>query len=277
MRNRHRAFLAGLSFCLMSGPSLAQGVFYTPDQQPNAWDANHQAATWDITLAAGAAMQPTFLGSDRYRATPIPLAIIRWRDAVSLGADGLNLYWHHDDLRIGGGVNYDGGRQDHETSGILSSGDNRLMGLGNVDGSIGLRGFISYKLGPVYLDASASKYVGPDNKGVLANLGLSAPLPITKRFVIRPHAGAVWASDNYMQTYFGVTPLQATRSIFPQFGAESGLEDANAGITGVYFLTDHWFVGADASIVRYLGSAADSPITISNTNTTVATVIGYHF
>ena len=125
MRNRHRAFLAGLSFCLMSGHSLAQGVFYTPDQQPNAWDANHQAATWDITLAAGAAMQPTFLGSDRYRATPIPLAIIRWRDAVSLGADGLNLYWHHDDLRIGGGVNYDGGRQDHEPSGILSSGGRR--------------------------------------------------------------------------------------------------------------------------------------------------------
>ena len=109
-------------------PALAQGIFHTPDQQPGAWDINHQPAAWDINLAAGAVLQPTFHGSNRYRVSPIPLVIIRWRDTVSLGADGLNLYWH-DDTRIGGGVSYDGGRQDHATNGILSSGDDRLRGL----------------------------------------------------------------------------------------------------------------------------------------------------
>lgn len=49
-------------------------------------------------------MQPTLHDSDRYLLTPIPLVIARWRDAVSFGAEGLSLYWHHDNLRIGGGV-----------------------------------------------------------------------------------------------------------------------------------------------------------------------------
>ena len=222
-------------------------------------------------------MQPTFHGSDRYRVTPIPLVIIRWRDTVSLGVEGLSLYWHHNNLRIGGGVNYEGGRLDHEANGILSSGDNRLKGLGNVDASVGLRGFVSYQFGPVYLDTSAIKYVGSQNKGILVNVGASARLAATKRLIFRPHIGATWADDNYMQTFFGISPLQASRSIFPQFNAGPGLEDVNGGLTIAYLLNKHWFWGADATATQYLGHAARSPITIANTNATVATVIGYHF
>jgi outer membrane scaffolding protein for murein synthesis (MipA/OmpV family) len=258
-------------------PTLAQGIFYAPDHQPSAWNVNQKPAVWDINLAAGAAMEPTFHGSDRYRATPIPLVIIRWRDTVSLGDDGLNIYWHNSNLRIGGGVSYDGGRLDHETSGILSSGDGRLKGLGDVDASVGLRGFVSYMMGPVYLDTSAIKYVGPQNKGIVVTLGASAPLSLTDRFILRPHAGVTWADDNYMQTFFGITPLQASQSIFPQFNAGAGLEDVNAGLTAVYLLSHHWFLGADASATQFLDHAARSPITISNTNATVAAVVGYHF
>src|ERR1700761_3368733 len=131
MSRRLCGTLASLAlFFSLCAPASAQ--FNTPDQEPAAWNINQKPATWDINLAAGAAMMPTFSGSDRYRAVPIPLIIVRWRDTISLGQDGLNLYWHGDDLRVGGGVTYDGGRSDHATNGILSSGDNRLMGLGNV-------------------------------------------------------------------------------------------------------------------------------------------------
>jgi outer membrane scaffolding protein for murein synthesis (MipA/OmpV family) len=80
-----------------------------------------------------------------------------------------------------------------------------------------------------------------------------------------------------MQTFFGVTPLQSSASIFPQFNAGAGLEDINGGVTVVYHLSQHWFLGADASATQYLADAAKSPITISNTNATVGAVIGYHF
>jgi len=258
-------------------PAHAQGVFYTPDQQPAAWDVNRQPAVWDVNLAAGAATQPTFHGSDRYRVTPIPLVMIRWRDTVSLGADGLSLYWHDDTLRIGGGISYDGGRPDHATGGIFSSGDDRLKGLGDIDAAVGLRGFASYKLGSVYLDAAAVKYLGPQNKGIQVNFGASAPLALSKHFIVRPHIGASWADDNTMQSFFGISPMQASRSAFAQFHAGTGLEDVNGGLTLVYLFNDHWFLGADATATQYLGQAARSPITIANTNATVAAVIGYHF
>lgn len=263
-----------LCFALCS-PALAQ--FNTPDQEPAAWNINQKPAEWDVNLAAGAAMMPTFTGSDRYRAVPIPLIIVRWRDMVSLGQDGLNLYWHGDDLRIGAGVTYDGGRSDHETNGILSSGDNRLMGLGNVAGSLGVRAFADYKVGPVFLDSSAVKFIGPDNKGVQVNFGASAPWSVTRQFIVRPHIGVTWADDNYMRVFFGVTPPQASRSIFRAYNAGSGVEDFNAGMTVVYLITPHWVVGGDASVKQYLSTAAKSPITISNTNATIAAVVGYHF
>ena len=273
-----RAALAAIIGCfILSSPALAQGIFHTPDQEPAAWDDAREPEEWDVNLAVGAAMQPTFHGSDRYRATPIPLVIIRWRDMVSLGADGLSLYWHDNNLRIGGGVSYDGGRLDHETNGFLSGGDDRLRGLGDIDSAVGLRGFVSYKLGPAYLDSAVTKYVGSGNNGTVLNFGASAPLMLGKHFVLRPHIGARWADDNYMQTFFGISPLQAARSQFPQFNAGAGLEDINGGLTVGYLLNKHWFLGADASATRYLDRAAKSPITIADTNATVAAVVGYHF
>jgi outer membrane protein len=279
MNNRRWRWGLAIVFCYFSAGSVAlgQGILYAPDQQPSAWNIKEQPSPWDVNLAVGTAMQPTFHGSDRYRVTPVPLVIIRWRDAVSLGVEGLSLYWHHNNLRIGGGVNYEGGRQDHETTGLLSSGDDRLRGLGNVDASVGLRGFVSYKLGPVYLDTSAIKYLGSQNKGILLNVAASAPLAVTKRLIFRPHVGVAWANDNYMQTFFGVSPLQASRSIFPQFSATAGVEDFNGGLTIVYRLNKHWFLGGDATATQYLDQAARSPITITSTNFTLATVIGYHF
>jgi outer membrane protein len=277
MTSRRFCGVLALALACFAFFSSAFAQFNTPDQEPAAWNINQKPAVWDVNLAAGAAMEPTFNGSDRYRVIPIPLVIIRWRDVVSLGQDGLNLYWHNDDLRIGGGITYDGGRSDHATNGILSSGDNRLMGLGNVDGSVGFRAFTSYKFGPAFLDSSVIKYIGPQNKGVQVNVGASAPWALTKQFIVRPHIGMTWADDNYMRTFFGVSPIQASRSIFPQFNTGAGVEDLNGGLTIVYLLTSHWVVGADASAKQYLDNAARSPITISNTNTTVAAVVGYHF
>jgi outer membrane scaffolding protein for murein synthesis (MipA/OmpV family) len=137
--------------------------------------------------------------------------------------------------------------------------------------------FVSYQFGPVYLNTSAIKYLGPENKGVLINFGGSAPLKLTNRLIVRPHLGMTWADNNYMQSFFGVNPPQASRSIFPQFSATASVEDINGGLTLVYLMNKHWFWGADATATKYLDDAARSPLTISNTNMTAVMVVGYHF
>lgn len=263
------AFLYSSAIMVMMAlvsPAHCQGTFYTT-REPSGWDVN-------LGLAGG--MRPTFPGSDRYRAIGLPVFLIRYNDIVSLADDGLSLYLHTGNLRIGTAFTYEGGRLDHEANGIFNSGDNRLKGLGDVDSSLGIRGFLSYEFQFLYADISVTKYVGPDDKGMLVSAGLSAPIS-TRSWIFRPYGRVTWADDNYMQTLFGVSPLQASRSIFTAFNASSAVEDASGGMTIVYRLNKHWFAAVDANVTKYLSDAANSPITISNTNAQVTAGIGYHF
>ncbi|HWM61898.1 MAG TPA: MipA/OmpV family protein [Rhizomicrobium sp.] len=232
---------------------------------------------WEVTLGAGAGMRPTFEGSDRYTVRPLPVLSVTWRDTISLGEGGLSAYWHRKRFRIGAGLTFDAGRKDHSSGGIFESGDDRLKGLGTINAALGLRGFASYRLGPVNFDLSATKFTGRQNDGIVASLGASAPLPLTKQLVVMPHVHASWANGNAMQTYFGVTAAQASASIFPRFNAGSGLRDVRGGVNIIYRLSPRWFVAGDASVTRLMGDAARSPISISDTNVMVTTMIGYRF
>jgi outer membrane scaffolding protein for murein synthesis (MipA/OmpV family) len=228
-------------------------------------------------LGAGGAMRPTFEGSDRYTGKPLPVFSLRWRDTIALGEGGLSVYWRHRGFRVGGGLTFDPGRRDHNSGGIFDSGDDRLKGLGKIDASLGLRGFMDYRLGPAVFAVSGTKYTGAQNDGVVVDFGLSMPLPVGRRLIVTPHVRANWASGAYMQTYFGVTPIQSAASIFPVFNAGSGFKDVRSGVNILYRLTPHWYLGADASAIRLLGSAAKSPISISDSNAAVMSFVGYRF
>jgi outer membrane scaffolding protein for murein synthesis (MipA/OmpV family) len=232
---------------------------------------------WDVTLGVGGSLRPTFEGSDRSSFHPIPVLSVRWRDIITLGEGGLNAAWHHGRLRIGGGLTFDPGRKDHSSGGIFESGDDRLRGLGTVNAALGFRGFADYRLGPANFQVSATKFTGSQNDGVLVDFGVSAPLPLSRKLILMPHLRASWADGRYTQTYFGVTPVQSAASIFPVFAAGSGFKDVRGGATLIWRLNTHWFVTTDVSAIQLVGAAKRSPISISDTNVTLLSAIGYHF
>jgi MipA family protein len=238
--------------------------------------APHQEV-WDITLGAGATMRPTFEGSDRTRFKPLPLIAVKWRDTISFGEGGLSAYWHHRNFRIGGGLSFSAGRDEHGSGGVFGNGDDRLAGLGNIDKALGLRAFASQRLGPINFDIAATKFLGTTNKGAEMTFGASLPLPLGRKLILSPHVRATWANDSYMQSYFGVTPLQASRSIFPAFSAGAGVKDVQGGVNLVYRMNQHWFVFGDVSAVRLMDDAATSPISISDTTVQGMAMIGYRF
>ncbi|HEY2008931.1 MAG TPA: MipA/OmpV family protein [Rhizomicrobium sp.] len=235
-----------------------------------------QPPEWDITLGAGAVMRPTFEGSDRYLVSPIPFVQVTWDDMVSLGVGGLSAYWHHDHFKIGAGLTFDQGR-DIKKPNIFGEGDDRLKGLGKIGTALGVRGFASYQLGPVNFDVSATKFTGSPNNGVLVNFGAQAPFKIASKLMVAPHINTTWANQNYMETFFGVTPIQSRASLFPQYAAGAGVKDVMGGVNVIYHFNPHWYVAGDASVTQFLDSAAKSPVSFSNTNVMVATMVGYHF
>ena len=222
-------------------------------------------------------MHPTFEGSDRYRFRPLPLVTVKWRDTIFFGEGGLGAQWHNRHLRLGGGLTVDPGRKDHSTGGIFESGDDRLRGLGTINASLGLRGFAEYRAGPLGIELSGTKFTGGRNSGILANLGISLALPLSRKLIFIPSARATWADGNYTQTYFGVTAVQAAASIFPAFSAGAGVKDVRGGASLIWRLNRHWFVGANGAVVHLMGPAARSPISLRDTSVTAMTMAGYRF
>lgn len=234
-------------------------------------------SVWDVSLGLGGAAVPTFEGSDRYKVLPLPIISVTYRDMISFDINGLNAYWRRGGLKLGGGLTFDGGRKDDNNDDIFESGDSRLKGLGDIDSVLGLRAFALYHVGLLDLGASVTKFTGSQNHGVLADVGFGLPYPLTKRLTFTPHLGATWASGNYMQTYFGVTPTQAANSSFTQFSAKSGIKDVDASLSFDYQYSKHWFGSAHLDVKKLTGDAADSPISLSDTQLSVLMMVGYHF
>jgi len=74
MRN---ATYMGAALLLMLTPALGQ-------------PGRPAAKEWDIRAGAGVMMRPTFDGSDRYRARPLPYLSVNWRDTITLDQTGIN-------------------------------------------------------------------------------------------------------------------------------------------------------------------------------------------
>jgi outer membrane protein len=261
-------------------PSASSSALGDPASDPAAVDAGSRQRTpkeWDVLAGLGAEARPTYQGSDRQFVSVGPYGYVTWNSTVTLGRNGLMAYWHRDGIKIGGGLTYSPGRRDASEHGFFSAGDDRLQGLGNIDRALGLKVFADYPLGPIIFDVSVVKFEGKQNDGVLATIGMSVAIVPTPKITIRPHLSAVWANNEYMETFFGVTPLQSSQSIFPVFIASRGVRDVSAGMSLEWRIDEHWLTGTQFAVRRYEGDAARSPLTFSRTNTVFGVAVGYHF
>jgi outer membrane scaffolding protein for murein synthesis (MipA/OmpV family) len=80
-----------------------------------------------------------------------------------------------------------------------------------------------------------------------------------------------------MQTFFGVTAQQSAASQFRTYNAGGGVRDVSAGVNIIYNINRHWFADVNLNGTRFLNGAAKSPVSVSDTNGSVITAVGYHF
>ena len=71
-----------------------------------------------------------------------------------------------------------------------------------------------------------------------------------------------WGDDDYMQTYFGITPTQAAASTlsYAPYAAASGVKSYGVGLSIVSPISGPWGIAAIANVNRLTGDAEDSPI-----------------
>lgn len=208
---------------------------------------------WQVTLGAGALLTPEYSGADTYDVSPIPFLDIRYRDLAFLSSrEGLGVNAYQDDAwRVGPLLRWDFGRDQDDAD--------ALDGMGDVDGTLELGAFVYYTIQPVTLGLEARQALD-GHEGFLVDLSATwaGRLGPQTFFTLGPRL--TYASEDYMQSYYGVSQDQSARSGYDRFDAGAGLRDIGLVGSLTWVFRPSWALTGFAESSRLLGDAADSPL-----------------
>ena len=238
------------------------------DEAPGYEDPEDASRKWAFSLGVAGGFAPDYEASDDYEFGIGPDIAFSWQDRIfykgrSLGANLLRTK----NLKAGPILSWNSGRDEDDNS--------KLDGLGDVDSTIEAGGFIAYRMKPMRFRLEVRQDVGSEHEGALVELSGGTGLPFEKPLVF-VSLGATWASDDYMESFFGVDAQQSGASGLQAYNADGGIKDVNIGLTGGYSITNRWRVGGKLEYKRLVGDAADSPIVDDENQFLVGVSLTYH-
>jgi outer membrane protein len=70
----------------------------------------------------------------------------------------------------------------------------------------------------------------------------------------------LYASEDYMSSFFDVTASDSALSGLPQFDADAAFRDVGISLMGMWHLNQAWHIAGGFEYKLLLGDAADSPV-----------------
>ena len=212
-------------------------------------------------LGVAGMYRPEFRGSNDYEFQPLPFVGFqyeRWGRTLSVEGTDLKL-----DL-LGAGrfqagpiLGWRSGRDDDIQNAVV-----RL--LPSIDSALegGAFASASWDVGQGRIGAGTKVLadLGGVDGGYTVSADVSWSAPVNERLSYSVGANIVWADEEYMQTYYGVTGAGAAASGLAAYQADSGIESVGLSASARYQLNDRWGVALLASYDRLLDQAADTPI-----------------
>ncbi|MFY1991991.1 MipA/OmpV family protein [Achromobacter xylosoxidans] len=219
-------------------------------------------------IGFGVAARPKFEGSDRLQAEPIPLLDIRQgRFFVRAGEGiGANLI-ESPRATLGVGVSW---MQGYKASDVPD-------GIGKLSGALGGRVFVSTRLSGAVVTLSATQALTKSERGLLVNARVSYPYQMTERLEIIPSISTNWASEKYLNSYFGVDSDRAMRSGFSVYKPSAGFKDVSLRLAVRYEFNKSWSIAGGIGVSRLLDKAADSPFVERKIQPSAAVGLMYTF
>lgn len=222
---------------------------------------------WQVSTGALVGYAPAYEGADKYKVMALPLIDVTWRERVFLSTmNGLGAWaYRHNGFSVGGALGYEFGRDE-------SLDRSELDGLGDVDAAAQARLLAEYRRGPLRLDAALARALGGSD-GTTLRVGASMAYPLGDKLRLMPGIAAVWADENYMDAYFGVTAAQSalsrarlgTAAGKSRFDAKAGVKNVDLTLMAMYPLTQNWMLRGGGGLRFLVGDAADSPISKRDT------------
>lgn len=236
----------------LAAPAAAQ--VRAPDSAVEA--ANEVAQTsedWRISIGGAAILRPEWDGAKDEEWLVVPDIDVRWKDTFFASfrtGVGWNLI-NENGLRVGPYAKLKFGRDEGD--------DAALRGLGDVDPTVEVGGFADWAWGPVRASLEVRQGVG-GHEGLVVEAGVDARARFGDQVFASVGPRIRWVDDQYMQTYFGVTPAQATRSGLPAFTTAGGVESSGVNLSVGWRPNDRLVITAFGEQSVLDSDAAESPL-----------------
>lgn len=231
----------------------------------------------NLTVGVGAAVIPSYEGSDDYRVIPVPQLrgkvhdFAFWTRGPALFVDVIpNRSDDGIDVQLGPVV---GARFDRTSR--KRTKDDAVAALGKLDTAIEVGGFVGIgKTGVItsaYDNLSARVTITKDVAGahdsIIVTPAIEYFTPLSIRSFVGLGVSADYVGKKFGRYYFDVKPDQAVASGLPAYdraGDGSGFRKINLNFTGGYSLSGDirrgWTLFALGGYSRMLGDYADSPV-----------------
>jgi outer membrane protein len=218
--------------------------------------AEPAGADWTVTIGVEGRVLPGFEGSGNSVLRPFPLFDIR-RVGTPAGfrspRDGFS-FGILDSHRFQAGPTFKVRLPRRE------SGDSDLRGLGDVDWTLEVGGFMEYW--PVdWLRTRIELRQGfGGHHGLVSDLSADLVMPVTPQLTLSGGPRVTLATNAATSPYFSITAVQAAASGLPAYDAGGGLRSLGAGAQARYAWSPRWATHMFVEYERLAGDAANSPL-----------------
>lgn len=156
---------------------------------------------------------------------------------------------------------------------------NRLDGMADIKTRLLAGGFYHYRLNDKLRQTNTLLYgAGNDKKGLKLSSDLSYRFnDLPSHHSLTLGAGITIVNQAYAQSYFGVSEIEAGRSINEEYLAKSGVKDLHLDLNWNYSLSASWLLTSKLRAVQLIGNAKDSPLTEKKTGISISTALAYRF
>jgi MipA family protein len=242
------------------------GTFSAVAQTPtDEWVFGANGEDLVLELGGGALVRPAYVGADDYTFHPWPIVELSFLRLPVLGTFGGG---PETGLSFAPSFRFVGERDDDDYS--------ELTGLGDVDFAVEAGGRVAYRQGMLRGFVAVRHGFG-GHEGIVGETGLDLIVAPTPRLEVSGGPRLSFASDDYMDTYLGVTPAQSAASGLPAFDPDGGIKGVGVAGEAKYALTRRWSLIGEAGYERLIGDAADSPITDRGSENQFSAAIGLSY
>jgi outer membrane scaffolding protein for murein synthesis (MipA/OmpV family) len=231
-------------------------------------DSGIRSDVWRVSAGGGLSYAPRYEGASSNSLRVMPLLEAGHGKIFISPLRGIG-YNFSDDKNMEYGLRLTLGH------GRRQNADPRLNGMGDISYAAETGAYLNLRFSPWYISGGLTA----GSHGTHAELGGGIGIPLSTADRLRIGANLNWGDNQYNQTYFGVTPAQATASgnVLTAYNASAGIKDYALTANWAHSYSKEWFSGAGVSFKRLTGSAQYSPLTMRRTMNSLNFLVGYRF